>query len=105
MMRETVIAGTARKAFRRVASPMRGVTVAGKTGSLSDVRPFRDYSWFVGYAPADRPEVAIATLVVNDRLWHARASQVAREALEAYFQTRALHASANGGVVRTAALR
>jgi cell division protein FtsI/penicillin-binding protein 2 len=107
MMRETVIAGTARKAFRRVASPMRGITVAGKTGSLADVRPFRDYSWFVGYAPADRPEIAVATLVVNDRLWHARAPQVAREALEAYFSGRALHASAAGGgaAVRTAAVR
>jgi cell division protein FtsI/penicillin-binding protein 2 len=108
MMRETVSAGTARKAFRRVGSPLRGVTVAGKTGSLSDVRPFRDYSWFVGYAPADRPEVAVATLVVNDRLWHARAPQVAREALEAFFSERALHAHAgatSGGVVRTAAVR
>ncbi len=103
MMRETVSAGTARKAFRRVASPLRGIPVAGKTGSLADVRPYRDYSWFVGYAPADRPEVAIATLVVNDRLWHARAPTVAREALEAFFATRALHAG--GGAVRTAAVR
>ena len=102
MMRETVASGTARKAFRRPASPLRGVPVAGKTGSLSDPKPFRDYSWFVGYAPADHPEVAVATLVVNDRLWHARAPQVAREALEAFFATRALHA---GGAVRTAATR
>jgi cell division protein FtsI/penicillin-binding protein 2 len=103
MMRETVTSGTARKAFRRPGSPLRGIAVAGKTGSLSDVRPFRDYSWFVGYAPADRPEIAVATLIVNDRLWHARAPQVAREALEAFFATRAL--SAGGGAVRTAALR
>jgi cell division protein FtsI/penicillin-binding protein 2 len=102
MMRGTVIAGTARKAFRRVSSPMRGITVAGKTGSLADAKPFRDYSWFVGYAPADHPEIAVATLVVNDRLWHARAPQVAKEALEAYFQGRALHAAAGGGALRTA---
>jgi hypothetical protein len=94
MMRETVTAGTARRAFRRPASPLRGIAVAGKTGSLADRSPYRDYSWFVGYAPADRPQVAVATLVVNDRLWHARAPQVAREALEAYFATRTLHASA-----------
>jgi cell division protein FtsI/penicillin-binding protein 2 len=103
MMRETVTAGTARKAFRRPSSALRGIAVAGKTGSLSDARPFRDYSWFVGYAPADRPEVAVATLIVNDRLWHARASQVAKEALEAYFAQRTLHAGS--GAVRTAAVR
>jgi len=102
-MRETVTAGTARKAFRRPASALRGVAVAGKTGSLADRSPFRDYSWFVGYAPADRPQVAVATLVVNDRLWHARAPQVAREALEAYFASRTLHAGS--GAVRTAAVR
>jgi peptidoglycan glycosyltransferase len=105
MMRETVAVGTARKAFRRPGSPLRGVAVAGKTGSLADARPFRDYTWFVGYAPADRPEVAIATVVVNDRLWHARAPQVAKEALEAYFASRTMHAEVGGGAVRTAAVR
>ncbi len=103
MMRETVTAGTARRAFRRPGSALRGIAVAGKTGSLADPRPFRDYSWFVGYAPADNPQVAVATLVVNDRLWHARAPQVAREALEAFFASRALHAGS--GAVRTAAVR
>jgi cell division protein FtsI/penicillin-binding protein 2 len=103
MMRETVVSGTARKVFRRVASSLRGVPVAGKTGSLADASPYRDYSWFVGYAPADRPTVAVATVVVNDRLWHARAPTVAKEALEAYFATRV--AGVGGGAVRTAAVR
>ena len=97
MMRVTVVSGTARRAFRRPGGSLRGVEVAGKTGSLAEPRPYRDYTWFVGYAPADRPEVAIATVVVNDRLWHARAATVAKEALEAYFATRQLHG------VRTAA--
>jgi peptidoglycan glycosyltransferase len=85
MMRETVTSGTARRVFRRASGPLRGVEVAGKTGSLADARPYRDYSWFVGYAPADRPAVIVATVVVNERLWHARAPTVAREALEAFF--------------------
>jgi cell division protein FtsI/penicillin-binding protein 2 len=101
MMRETVSAGTARRVFRNVGRSLRGVHVAGKTGSLAHAQPYRDYSWFVGYAPADKPEVAVATLVVNDRLWHARAPMVAREALEAFFATRV--AAAGGGAVRTAA--
>ncbi len=89
MMRNTVADGTARRAFRLARGPLRSVAVAGKTGSLADAAPFRDYTWFVGYAPADNPEVAVATVVVNERLWHAHAPTVAREALEAYFGTRA----------------
>jgi peptidoglycan glycosyltransferase len=85
MMRTTVTAGTARKAFRRVTSVLRGVPVAGKTGTLSDRDPYRDYSWFVGFAPADKPEVAVATVIVNERRWRVRAPAVARDALEAYF--------------------
>lgn len=103
MMRETVSAGTARRVFRNVGRSLRGVRVAGKTGSLADARPYRDYSWFVGYAPAEKPEVAVATLVVNDRLWHARAATVAKEALEAFFASRV--AGVGGGAVRTAAVR
>jgi len=99
MMRATVTSGTARKVFRRTGSALRGVEVAGKTGSLAARSPYRDYSWFVGYAPADRPEVAVATVIVNDRLWHARAPTVAREALEAFFAARA------GKAGRTAAAR
>lgn len=103
MMRSTVTDGTARRVFRRSAAPLRGVSVAGKTGSLADRNPFRDYSWFVGYAPAENPQVVVASVVVNERLWRVRATTVAREALEAYFSTRV--ADVSGGAVRTAAVR
>jgi cell division protein FtsI/penicillin-binding protein 2 len=59
--------------------------VAGKTGSLNEQKPFRDHSWFVGYAPAEDPQVVVATVVVNGPLWRVRAPWVAREALTAYF--------------------
>lgn len=89
MMRTTVTDGTARKVFRRDRwsrrSPLREVAVAGKTGSLSDANPFRDYSWFVGFAPVEDPQVAVAAVVVNERLWRIKAPFVAREALAAYF--------------------
>jgi cell division protein FtsI/penicillin-binding protein 2 len=98
MMRTTVTDGTARRTFRQdfrsPRSPLRGVEVAGKTGSLADKSPYRDYSWFVGFAPVDDPQIAIATVVVNERLWHVRATQVAREGLAAYFaEHRPLQAS------------
>jgi cell division protein FtsI/penicillin-binding protein 2 len=89
MMRTTTTEGTARKVFGRDRwnrrSPLNDVAVAGKTGSLSDREPFRDYSWFVGFAPADNPQIAVSAVVVNERLWRIKAPFVAREALLAYF--------------------
>jgi penicillin-binding protein A len=89
MMTTTTTEGTARRIFRRDRrsrrSPMREVTVAGKTGSLAEREPFRDYSWFVGFAPADDPQIAVATVIVNERLWRVRAPWVAHHALESYF--------------------
>jgi cell division protein FtsI/penicillin-binding protein 2 len=64
---------------------MREVTVAGKTGSLADASPYKDYSWFVGFAPVEDPQVAVAAVVVNERLWRIKASLVAHEALKSYF--------------------
>jgi cell division protein FtsI/penicillin-binding protein 2 len=87
MMRTTVTEGTGRRAFkapRSRSSSITGLTVAGKTGSLSEPDPFRDYSWFVGFAPADNPRVAFAVVVVNDRSWRVKAPYVARAALEAW---------------------
>jgi peptidoglycan glycosyltransferase len=87
MMRTTVTEGTGRRAFkapRSRQSSMQGLTVAGKTGSLSEADPFRDYSWFVGFAPADNPRVAFAVVVVNDRNWRVKAPWVARAAVEAW---------------------
>jgi len=88
MMRATVTEGTGRRFFRRPPPSLRGVSVAGKTGSLFDRSPFRDWSWFVGYAPADRPQVVVATVVMNGPKWRVRAPWVAREALADFFAER-----------------
>jgi len=89
MMLRTTTEGTARKIFRRDRwsrrSPLREVRVAGKTGSLADRAPFRDYSWFVGFAPVEDPQVVVATVIVNERLWRVKAPYVAHQALEAFF--------------------
>ena len=61
------------------------IEVAGKTGSLSSHnRPFKDYSWFVGFAPANDPQIAVAAVVVNGLKWKIHAPFVAREALRVY---------------------
>lgn len=87
MMVATTTEGTALKYFSRRAPGLREMRIAGKTGSLSSsalggVR--RKNSWFVGFAPADAPRVAIAALVVDDPSWRLKSTHLAREVLETW---------------------
>jgi len=84
MMEETVTHGTARRVFQERGHHVPGAV--GKTGSLADKNPFRDYSWFVGFAPRDNPKVAVAAVIVNEPLWHIRATWLGREALRLYLE-------------------
>ena len=85
MMQLTVSQGTAHKAFRFRGAKL--LEAAGKTGSLSDKKPYRDYSWFVGFAPASDPKIAVAALVVNGLHWKIHASALAAAALRTYLKT------------------
>ncbi|HUJ28343.1 MAG TPA: penicillin-binding transpeptidase domain-containing protein [Myxococcales bacterium] len=86
MMKLTVSEGTATSSFvERHRNILGSIEVAGKTGSLSEhKKPFKDYSWFVGFAPADDPKIAVAAVVVNGLKWKVHAPFIAREALKAY---------------------
>ena len=89
MMTLTTESGTSRRAFHdREGRPyLRGVRVAGKTGTLNGYEPtFRGYTWFVGFAPVEAPRVAVAALVVNSPTWRIKANEVARQLLQAYFR-------------------
>ena len=101
MMRTTVTHGTAHKTFFDAHGNafLPGIDVAGKTGTLSKERPYRGYTWFVGFAPADKPTIAIAVLVVNSPKWRIKAGFVAREALH-YYLIDAPKQSANSKVAR-----
>lgn len=79
MMALTVEDGTARRIFHERGYRVPGAV--GKTGSLADKKPFRDYTWFVGYAPREAPKVAVAAMVVNGPKWRIRATWLGREAL------------------------
>ena len=87
MMTETVENGSARAAFHdaKGESYLPGIGVAGKTGTLSDNEANRHYTWFVGFAPADQPEIAVAALVVNNPTWQIKAPLMARNLLRSYF--------------------
>lgn len=87
MMRETVSAGSGFRAFhdRRGHAYLPHITVAGKTGTLTRHEQSRLYTWFVGFAPASNPEVAVAALAVNTPIWRIKGPELAREVLRAYF--------------------
>ncbi len=57
MMVSTVSAGTATPA------QIPGIDVAGKTGTAQSSGDRPPYAWFVSFAPADDPQVAVAVLV------------------------------------------
>jgi cell division protein FtsI/penicillin-binding protein 2 len=86
MMVGTTEYGTAKSGFHKKGkSILPGVSVAGKTGTLDRQKPYLAYSWFVGFAPAEKPEIAVAVLLGNGEDWHWRAHQVAAELLNGYF--------------------
>jgi cell division protein FtsI/penicillin-binding protein 2 len=92
MMVGTTEFGSARLAFRHGHKRRLPVAVAGKTGSLNrkptETDSFLAYSWFVGFAPANRPEVAVAVLLGNGADGGPRAAEVARDLLSVYFTAR-----------------
>ena len=87
MMVGTCDSGSAAKSFGR-----RGeLKVAGKTGTLTSTSPFyMEHSWFVGFAPADKPQVIVSVLFGNPENWHLRGHEAARKLID-----RALRNSAN----------
>ena len=58
--------------------------VAGKTGSLFGERPFVAYSWFVGFAPAENPQIAFAVLLGHDHEGRVKAAQLAKHLVAGY---------------------
>ncbi len=80
MMEQTCSRGTAAKAFRGDEGHLPGdARVAGKTGTLATDGPNEiEYSWFVGYAPADHPAVSISVVLGNASSWWMNGHTAAR---------------------------
>jgi peptidoglycan glycosyltransferase len=47
------------------AARIEGVDVAGKTGTAQTVEGANPHTWFIAFAPADDPQIAIAVIVEN----------------------------------------
>lgn len=88
MMENTVDNGTSYKSFhdKNGKSFLPDIHVAGKTGTLikaAEDGPY--YTWFVGFAPSRKPEVAISVMVANHLKWRVKATNLASDMLRVYF--------------------
>lgn len=71
-----------------------GVSVGGKTGTAQVVSlekagnhaHLADNAWFVGFAPADDPQIVVAALVENGGHGGSAAAPVVRAVMEAFFR-------------------
>jgi cell division protein FtsI/penicillin-binding protein 2 len=91
MMVRTTTGGTAKKSFYDAQGTpyVPEAKVAGKTGSLTGKRaPSLNYNWFIGFAPAEKPEIAFAVLLANEPQWRIKAHYAARRLVQIYLQRR-----------------
>ncbi len=72
--------GTAYSAFRGAR-----VISAGKTGTAEVGGTGDPHSWFAGYAPADKPQIAIAVIVEHGGEGSKTAAPIFREIVDKYF--------------------
>jgi len=90
-MEEVVSRGTARRAQSSL------VKVAGKTGTAQTVslrhdsgedvpKKFRDHAWFVSYAPAKKPRIAVAVIVEHKGHGGSAAAPLAKRLIETFVQ-------------------
>ncbi len=73
------------------------VVVAGKTGTTQNPHG-KDHAWFIGFAPFDHPEVAIAVMIENGGYGGSVAAPIAHDLFQLYFQKHPIQPSISGKV-------
>jgi peptidoglycan glycosyltransferase len=82
MMQSAVSSGTG------TAAQISGVSVAGKTGTAETGVAGRNHTWFIAFAPAESPRVAIAVVVENQSgTGGTVAAPIAKQVMEALLRT------------------
>ena len=73
---------------------IKGVTVAGKTGTVQVVekrrrdreKHIKDHAWFVGVAPVKRPAITVAVIIEHGGAGGIIAAPIARELIKEFFK-------------------
>ena len=66
---------------------IKGLTIAGKTGTAQNNDKTRDHAWFVGYAPVEQPKIVVAVLLEYG-LHGTAAAKVATKMMERYLKAK-----------------
>ncbi len=88
MSESTTTTGTARRTFAERKDWPKELRVGGKTGTLSNKRPYLLFTWFVGWAPLDNPNIAVGALVANTEKWWIKGTHAAANAILTYHRLR-----------------
>jgi penicillin-binding protein 2 len=96
-MRATMIRGTARAISKTAEYNMAGKTGTAQAFSVAQNSKYvekdvderlRDHSWFIAFAPAEAPQIAVAVLVENGGFGASAAAPIARQIMDAYLLPR-----------------
>src|SRR5690606_13077960 len=96
-MRDTMIHGTARSIATSAQYHMAGKTGTAQVRSVGQnervdaeqaEERLRDHSWFIAFAPAEDPKIAVAVLVENGGFGARAAAPIARQMFDAYLLPR-----------------
>ncbi|MBF0319381.1 MAG: penicillin-binding protein 2 [Nitrospirae bacterium] len=63
--------------------------IAGRVKSEHQKEKFRDHAWFIAYAPAENPEIAVTVFVEHGGHGGSTAGPIAKEVIEAYIKGKA----------------
>jgi penicillin-binding protein 2 len=78
------LAGVVSTRGTAASAALRGVVIAGKTGT-AQAPPHPDHAWFVGFAPAEKPEIVVAVFLEFGEHGYA-AARIASKIIEAYLK-------------------
>lgn len=65
---------------------IENVTVAGKTGTAENEKEGKEHAWFICYAPAENPEIAICVMQEYTGLTGSSCAPVAKKLIEYYLK-------------------
>ena len=81
-LKQVVIRGTGQ------ASKIRGIEIAGKTGTAEDPPREDPHAWFASYGPAEKPELVVVVFLEGGGHGGDTAAPIARKIYEYYFEKR-----------------
>ncbi len=77
-----------------IRARIKGIKVAGKTGTVQlmedkeeeDENKIKEHAWFIGIAPAERPEICVSVIIEHGGHGGSAAAPVAKELIEEYLK-------------------